>query len=743
MMLFAAACHRLQHAMTLLVLPASLLMATTIPSARAAQFDIIGPPGSVAFGARVAVLPNGNIVVTDPNRIDGAAVYLYSPTGTQISTLTSNGTYGPDGITITVLKNGNYLIVCPQWRNGSIQSVGAVTWANGETGISGVVSTANSLTGAAAGDMIGNSGIVALKNGNYIVKSGSAANGSIVQAGAVTWGNGKTGISGVISTANSLMGTSFLEKVGFWGVFELSNGNYVVRSPFWGDGNATNLGAVTWANGNTGISGVITSANSLVGATEFDYVGNNGVVPLTNGNYVVASRNWRNGEIANAGAVTWANGSTGLVGPVTTANSLVGTLAGNFVGHPGVTALSNGNYVVKNSDWEGKGQINVGAVTWANGSTGLVGVVSPSNSLVGTTDFDFVGDDEIEQLGVNALTNGNYVITSTHWDNDSHVDVGAVTWADGSKGITGPISVENSLIGATDEDFIGNAGVTALTNGNYVVSSIGWQSSPGLRVGAATWGDGRQGVTGKVSLSNSLIGRTSNDQVGTAIALSNGNYVISSVLWDNNGVNNVGAVTWANGNTGLAGIVTPENSLIGSSTIDFVGTVIPLRNGNFVVASQNWDNGSIVNAGAVTWVNGNTATHGVVSPNNSLVGTFRNDQVGDDHVVALPNGGYVISSLDWDNGDIVNASAITLAGSDGLVGTIDASNSVIGTAPFAGVGETGGAGLVYAYDAARERLVVGRFASSIVSLFSLPSDLIFTDGFETGNPCPLISFACQ
>lgn len=33
----------------------------------AAQIDIPGPGGSVAFGTQVTVLSNGNFVVTDPN----------------------------------------------------------------------------------------------------------------------------------------------------------------------------------------------------------------------------------------------------------------------------------------------------------------------------------------------------------------------------------------------------------------------------------------------------------------------------------------------------------------------------------------------------------------------------------------------------------------------------------------------------------------------------------------------------
>ena len=44
-------------------------------------------------------------------------------------------------------------------------------------------------------------------------------------------------------------------------------------------------------------------ANSLVGSTANDFVGNNSVFPLSNGNYVVVSPIWDNGSAVDAGAV--------------------------------------------------------------------------------------------------------------------------------------------------------------------------------------------------------------------------------------------------------------------------------------------------------------------------------------------------------------------------------------------------------------------------------------------------------
>ena len=69
-----------------------LLVLALALATRAAQHDIPGPLGSVAFGTTLTVLPNGNIVVIDPNASlpvsNAGAVHLYSLTGVLISTLT-------------------------------------------------------------------------------------------------------------------------------------------------------------------------------------------------------------------------------------------------------------------------------------------------------------------------------------------------------------------------------------------------------------------------------------------------------------------------------------------------------------------------------------------------------------------------------------------------------------------------------------------------------------------------------
>jgi len=391
--------------------------------AAATQIDIPGPAGSVRFGTQVTALPNGNIVVTDPNfNLAGVAnvgaVYLYNgATGALISRLTGSTTsdaVGENGITL--LPNGNYVVRSQSWNN----RVGAVTFCNGTTGCTGAVSSANSLTGSTALDRVGEQRITILANGNYVVSSPNWSNGGINAAGAATFCSGTTGCTGVITSANSLVGSSADDKVsGIPGVIPegitaLTNGNYVVNSPFWNNGAITDVGAATFCNGTAGCTGAVSAANSLIGSQINDQVsigGTGGQVSfrgttaLTNGNYVVNSPVWDNGAIFNAGAATFCNGTSGCTGAVSTANSLIGSSSGESAG--GVTALTNGNYVAHNRFWR-NGSAPVGAVRWCNGTTGCVGEFSPANSLIGSQSGDYVG------YFMTALTNGNYVVNSPY-----------------------------------------------------------------------------------------------------------------------------------------------------------------------------------------------------------------------------------------------------------------------------------------------------------------------------------------
>ena len=463
----------------------------------------------------------------------------------------------------------------------------------------------------------------------------------------------------------------------------------------------------------SGKTGLVSASNSIVGTTAEDEVCWSAVA-LDNGNYLVISPYWDNNLVINAGAVTWGDGDSGTILPVSDANSLVGSQDYDHVGES-ATGLLGGNYVVSSSYWDYGLFDDAGAATWENGTNGTQDEVSLSNSLVRTKNNDRVGS-----FSTIALLDGNYLVLSPLWNDGVSTHVGAATWGDGSSGTTGPVSTGNSLVGTQADDQVGYT-ATALKNGHYVVGSPYWNNGLVSDAGAATWINGGSSNAAIVSTSNSLVGTLPNDRVSMLgiTALSHGNYVVTSPFWDNGLYDDAGAATWGNGAAGITGSITPANSLMGGREYDYVGHygVIALYNGHYVVPSPDWSDGGIPNAGAVTWGNGSTGIVGLISSANSLVGDSNNDEVGFGPTSALRNGDYASRSPIWDSEEgTTNAGAVTWgSGLGGTIGTITLHNSVIGTAT------SGGSQMVFTYDLFNRQLVVGRPADNIVTLFRMHS----------------------
>ncbi len=643
-------------------------------------FDQVGSGYVVALtnGNYVVGSPMWNRL---PNFRVGAVTWGNGTTGISGAVSLANSLVGSRvddrvGEKVMALSNGNYVVGSWLWDSGTIANAGAATWGNGAIGVSGAVSAANSLVGSNSDDHVSDY-MFRLSNGNYVVASPRWNNGFTADAGAVTWCNGTTGKAGVISAANSLVGTTADDNVGFGSFVPLPNGNYVIGSVSWDNGAVVDAGAATWGSGTTGVTGVVSAANSLVGSTAADRLGYE-VTELANGNYVVTGRDWDNSAVGDSGAVdagftAWGNGMTGVSGVISAANSLVGTTAGEGVGYV-VTALANGNYVVGSPGWDNGALVDVGAATWGNGTTGVSGVISTTNSLVGSSAHDVVG------ATVAALTNGNYVVGSSGWDDDGVADVGAATWADGTTGLVGVVSPANSLVGSQTGDCVGTA-VTALTNGNYVVVSM-WDNGGAADAGATTWGDGTTGVTGVVSEGNSVVGSSYGDGASmTVTPLSNGNYVVARPFWHNGAVMFAGAVSWGDGAFAATGVVSSANSLVGLNANDFVGShgVTELSNGNYVVASPAWDRGAVVDAGAATLGDGASGSSGGVSAASSLVGAAENSSLAL-VVVDAVNNTYIASFL-TDGGGRVRVSSQDESNLVSVADNLEPAQRTIGIRP--------------------------------------------------------------
>lgn len=662
-----------------------------------AEYGLSGGTTGLNVGSGITVLSDGDYVITSTEWndgitsnigavtwVDGETCIPYGATSRAAVVSPANSLIGVSvndsvSMKVSALTNGNYVVSWSNWDNGANADAGAVTWASGDGSTVGTVSAANSLVGTLANSRVGSGTFTALANGNYVVSSPLWDSPTASNAGAVTWGNGNGGTVGEVSETNSLIGSTASDGIGT-SIITLTNGNYVSYSVNWDNGGATNAGAVIWGNANGGTVGVVSAANALVGSTTDDKIGTK-IIALTNGNYVTGSGGWDNGGAVDVGAATWGNGTTGIIGAVTSANSFVGDAAGAMVSGVNLTALSNGNYVI-GSSYGSSTPANIGAVTLGNGATGLIGTLSPSNSLVGSNTDDLVGSN-----GITGSSDGDYIVRSSGWDNGLVVNAGAVTWCNGTTGCAGMVvSTANSVYGTHTSDNIGATSVTALSNGHFVVNSTEWDSDSAANVGAVTWMNGDGSTIGAVSSANSLTGSTAADRVGIGAvrALSNANYLVVSYSW----AVDRGAVTWCNGTGGCVGEVSETNSVVGYAGLS-ITSASALSDGDYLIYAPLYDDGVLTDTGGVVWGNGDGGTVGEFGTTNLVLkGDKAGDNIGLGGLIVLDSGDYVVGSERWNNGAETWAGAVTLLKKDGTpVGAISAENSILGTEANSRVGQ--------------------------------------------------------
>jgi hypothetical protein len=662
-------------------------------SAVAAQRVIDGPPGSQTFGRRVVVLPNGHFVVSDPlfdasaQLRDVGAVYHHAADGRLISTLRgsrSGDFVGIDGI--RVLPTGNYLVVSSLVANGTAIRAGAVTFASGESGVEGVVSAANSLIGRRTTDEVGARGedIVVAPSGNYLVISQRFTNqAGDVEAGAVSFGSGLSGVSGEISLGNSLVGGQVNDRIGSRGARVLPSGNFLVLSPEWDDDNALDAGALTFVPGATGLTGTINPGNSLIGASS-ERVGES-VEILDNGDYVTRTLAFRNGGASPLGAVTRGSGQSGVRGPVTAQNSLVGSQAFDQVGNV-IVPLGAGAYAVLSPLWANGAVADAGALTIVTPDRPVVGPITATNSLLGTRNGDFQG------ASVTAIGGGAFVLVSPGWDDGARVDAGVLTRGVMAAPPTGSLSLANSLIGSSTGDLLGAGPPLALAGGASVMAAPRWDNGALVDAGAAVYLAGAIAAAGPISAANALVGSSANDRVGSGgiTRLANGNYVVASPQWDHGSVADAGAATFGTAASGAVGSVSPANALVGSALDDRIGSggIVALPSGDYLVVSPQWRNAQSPNAGSVTLGSGSSGVIGAVDVANSLSGSSAEDRVGSGGVVVLDNGGFVVASPSWRNAGAADSGAATFGSvALGIGGAVSALNSLVGTTAGDAIGQ--------------------------------------------------------
>ncbi|MBK8092335.1 MAG: choice-of-anchor D domain-containing protein [Verrucomicrobiaceae bacterium] len=295
------------------------------------------------------------------------------------------------------LESGDYLVVDPSYDlpgPTTIADVGAVFYHEGGTG-----ALLGTLNGSTANDQVGSGGITLFGSGasaGFVVRSPQWDNGTATDAGAVTMG-GNPGyfgpFGGVVSATNSLVGSSANDQVGSGGITLFGSGasaGFVVRSPQWDNGTATDAGAVTMG-GNPGyfgpFGGVVSATNSLVGSSANDQVGSGGVTLISDGGlegFLVHSPMWDHRTATNAGAVTMG-GFPGYFAPfggvVSATNSIVGSHSNDQIGSGGLALQGSPSAIhLLSPNWcYGAGAatpVQLPPLPWS-------GVVSAANSIVG------------------------------------------------------------------------------------------------------------------------------------------------------------------------------------------------------------------------------------------------------------------------------------------------------------------------------------------------------------------------
>ncbi len=194
----------------------------------------------------------------------------------------------------------------------------------------------------------------------------------------------------------------------------------MVRSPFWDNGDAVNAGAVTWGSGTSGIVGYVSSTNSLVGRSPHDQVGNSelygvgSINELSNGNFVVRSPFWDNDGAIDSGAVTWVNGTSGISGEISRSNSVVSTAAYAGYGNNNFITNPNSSILIVSQPNEGNGRVVIGSQ-----STGFD--IHPSQLISGSGAIQLKADN----IQLHGEVNSTQGVTLTPTGSGQQIKIGS------------------------------------------------------------------------------------------------------------------------------------------------------------------------------------------------------------------------------------------------------------------------------------------------------------------------------
>lgn len=499
--------------------------------------SMTGDQSNDRLGEVVVALSNGNFVIASRNDSDsvnnvnkaGSIRLINGSTGAQIgSTIYGDNAFDNFGDRVTALPNGNFVVISvnadiSDGMGGFISGVGSVALVDGTTGA--LIGTP--ITGDHPGDTLGRSGVHALANGHYTISSSwddvdDGMGGLLTDAGSVILVNGTTG-----AAITTMTGDNANDQFGSQGVMSLTNDEFMVTSNYDDVAGNADAGSVKFFNANTGAQIGVT----LHGSSANDYFGLGNRFQMSNGNIVITSRLYNLGA-TQTGKVDLINGST-------KANivTLSEVEADAQFGLSGVRDLNNGNFVVVSDRKDNMGAADVGSIKIFNGTTGI---------QVGSTVYGDNAGDRLGSSGVHVLENGYFVIASESDDVNGLTNAGSSMLFDGATGN----QVGSTLAGANAHDNLGMNGITLLQGSdNYVIASSKVDhDSVTTDVGSVILVDGDTGA----QIGDATFGDDAGDLLGAAagfgdksiLALANGDYLVINANNDDEGNANVGKVLY-------------------------------------------------------------------------------------------------------------------------------------------------------------------------------------------------------
>ncbi|KAJ4454721.1 putative Light-harvesting LHII; alpha subunit B / Histone protein [Paratrimastix pyriformis] len=479
----------------------------------------------------------------------------------------------------------------------------------------------------------------------------------------------------------------------------------IMYSAFKGDsGTLTSAGLVRHCRAVPGsCTGVSNSSNSLVGDLASANIGwtqtgswTMAITELPDGSYLVGSPKYETVGSGASGALTWCAGGTGCTGTVNGNHptSLVGSHSGDSVGSQ-VRVLADGSYVVFSSTWN----TNRGFVAVGSSTHPVTGVVSATNSLIGTTVADKVGlFTESSMFGstsnMHFTDNGTFIMASTTWTNSatSISTGGAYVFFNPQAGIVpvGTIDETNALIGTTSS--VPNFFYLA-THHSYLVTKHG-VAGDSTHHGFVHWCSGVTGCVGKIEEVAQLKGTATRKIKPYVLTLTNDNFVVYSALYDDpaNSRTGIGFAMLCSGLAGCPSTITATTALVGASSDAFVsrqgiwglpdgGYVVASAglggsSGGFVISCPTCTRGTFVNAGLVAkcGADGSGCMGQSASLANCLTGTAANMQLGL-FTKVLANDSLIIAAPGFDG----KGAVFWYSSTEPLEGTPTAANALIGS----------------------------------------------------------------